>query len=248
MSGHSHYATIKRKKESQDAQRGKLFSKLSRGISLAVKTGGGEDPGSNYKLRVAVDIAKSANMPKSNIERAISRASQETDSIEEITYEGFGPYKIAIVVEVATDNRNRTVQEIKKIFERGGGNLGGPGSVSYQFEKRGIIVVEKKGSFEDQFLLLAEMGVDEIEDADESIEVYVSPDKLSMVSEKLKKSDFGVKSTEIVLKPKTYITLDDVEKVKKVLKLLEKFENHDDVQKVFANLDIPQEVMVSLSQ
>lgn len=143
MSGHSKWSTIKRKKETSDAARGKLFSKLSRAISIAVKTGGGPDPSSNSKLKVAIDAAKSANMPKINTERAISRGGGK-DNLEEITYEGFGPLSIGVLVEVTTDNRNRSGQDIKVLFEKGGGRLGGPGSVSHNFESKGLLLVKKK--------------------------------------------------------------------------------------------------------
>ncbi len=244
MSGHSHYATVKRRKESQDAQKGKIFSKLSRAISLAVRAGGGPNIDANYKLRMAVDAAKSANMPKENIERAISRASEESANIEELTYEGFGPGNIAVVVEVASNNRNRTVQEIKNLFDRAGGNLGGPGSVSYLFEKRGLIVVDKVKSFEDQFMEIAELGVEDIEDAGkEGIEIYVQVDELRKKSDSIKKAGHNIRSSGVVLKPKNYVVVDDIDKVKKILKFLDSLEEHDDVQKVFANLDIPQNVL-----
>ncbi len=153
MSGHSHYATIKRQKGMKDAAKGKVFSKMGRAITIAVKSGGGiSDPNANYKLRMAVDAARAVNMPKENIERAISKAAGHSQSLDEIIYEGFGPGGVGIIVEAATDNRNRTAQEIKNIFERGGGNLGGPGSVAFNFDPKGLIVVKKGEASEPQML------------------------------------------------------------------------------------------------
>jgi len=246
MSGHSHYATIKRQKETKDAQKGKAFSKLGMSISLAVKAGGGPDPAANSKLRFAIEQARAFNMPKDNIERAISKASAGQENLEEVTYEGFGPNGIAVVVEAATDNRNRTGQEIKNLFERGGGSLSGPGSVSFNFERKGMVVVEKQGDFESQFLKLIDLGVEDVEDTDSGIEVYVLPDKLSETTDLLTKSGFKVLSFELVRKPKNYTTISEPEKASKALSFLDNLEEHDDVQKVFANLNIPQETVAKL--
>lgn len=246
MSGHSHYSTIKRKKEAGDAARGKIFSKLSRAISIAIKTGGGPNPDTNYKLRVAIEAAKAANMPKANIERALSKAS-ESDVLEEVAYEGFGPEGIGVIVETATDNRNRTGQEIKGIFDRGGGRLAGPGAVSYNFEPKGLILVKKTDDCEAQMLKLIDFGVEDVLGADDAIEVYVEPEKLSETKKKLEEKGFALSSVELMKKPKILQKISDSKKAEKVLSFLDKLENLDDVQKVYSNLDIPEEVLRQVS-
>lgn len=241
MSGHSHYATIHRQKEIKDAARGQLYSKLARGISLAIKAGG-PSVDSNFKLKVAIEKARAAGLPKDNIDRAIARA-EGAESIEEVTYEGYGPEGLAIVVEAATDNRNRTSQEIKNIFERVGGRLGGPGSVSFNFEQKGFILVEKQGNTEEQILGLIDCGVEDFEETDDGIEVYVSPETLSSVRKTLEDKGLTVKSSELELKPRQLVTLEDPSKASKVLSFLDSLESHEDVQRVFANVDIPEEVL-----
>lgn len=245
MSGHSHYATIKRQKEAKDAARGQIFSKLAKAISVAVKTGGGANPETNYKLRVAIDKAKAANMPKANIERAISKGTGG-GTLEEVTYEGFGPGGIAIIVEAATDNRNRTVQEIKGFFERGGGNLAGPGAVSFNFEPKGLLVIKKKKDTETQMLELIDLGVEDIDEVEDGLEIYVEGNKLGETKKVLEKGGFEVISSELVQKPKALQTVPDEKTAAKALAFLNNLENHEDIQKVFANLDIPDEVMKKL--
>lgn len=241
MSGHSHFATIKRQKESKDAAKGKVFSKLTRAISIAVRSGGGSDPDTNYKLRMAIETARGENMPKENIERAISKASGSEDALQEVTYEGFGPYGISVVVEVATDNRNRTAQEIKNMFERGGGSLGGPGSVTFNFEPKGFILIKKSSNSEEQMLKLIDMGVDEIEETDDGIEVYVAQNKLRDTVELVKEAQLGIITMELVQKPKNYQIIDDPQKASKIISFLNLLQEHDDVQKVFANLNVPDD-------
>jgi len=243
MSGHSHYATIHRQKEVKDAQKGKIFSKLVRAISIAVKSGGGSDPNANYRLRMEVDQARTANMPKESIERAIRQAQSKQEELEEIVYEGYGPGGVAIIVEAATDNRNRTSQEIKNIFERGGGSLAGPGAVSFNFEPKGLIVVKKQVDKEDQMLKMIDLGVEDMVEVDSEIEVYVKPDQTSQIRDQFERSGFEVVSFELVNKPKTLLTIAKPSEASKILNLLDKLQEQDDVQKVFANLDIPQEVV-----
>lgn len=247
MSGHSHYATIHRQKELKDAQKGQIFSKLAKEIAIAVKSGG-PDPNSNFKLRVAMDRARAANMPKDNVERAISSGSTSAANLEEATYEGFGPSGIAVMVSAATDNRNRTSQEVKNLFERVGGRLAGPGSVSFNFENKGLLVIEKSTEAETQMLTLIDMGVEDIEETDDGIEVYVSPDKLTETRKKLQEAGFSITSTELFMKPKSLQTISDPSEAKKVLNFLESLEEHEDVQKVYANLDIPDTVVSQVSQ
>jgi YebC/PmpR family DNA-binding regulatory protein len=242
MSGHSKWATIKHQKAINDARRGKLFSRLSRAISIAVKSGGGPNPESNNKLRVAIEQARAANMPKANIEKAISRGGGG-EALEEMTYEGYGPEGIAVMVEVATDNRNRTAQEIKAIFERGGGRLAGPGAVAFNFEPKGFLVVEKEKDTEAQMLKLIDLGVEDMEETQSGIEVYVEPDKLSLTRQEIKNEGFRVVSAELVQKPKSYQEILDEKAASKALSFLDNLDEHDDVQKVFANLDIPDEIV-----
>jgi len=248
MSGHSHYSTIKRQKESKDAQRGKLFSKLTRAISIAVKTGGGPDPDSNHKLRVAVEAAKNANMPKGNIERALKKASGEGESIDEVKYEGFGPGGIAVFAEAATDNRNRTAQVIKNLFEKWGGSLGGPGSVSFNFEPKGLIVVEKKGDVENQMLELIDYQADDVEETADGIEVYCPVDKLHDVKNSLIKGGFKVMSAELIQRPKSMHEVSDEKIAGKALGFMDAIEDQEDIQQVFTNLDIPQEVFKKIQK
>ena len=245
MSGHSHYATIKRQKETKDAARGNMFSKLGKAISIAAKTGGGPDPNSNFKLRVAIDKARGFNMPKDNIERAISRASGG-ESLDEVSYEGFGPSGFAVMVEVATDNRNRTGQEIKNIFERAGGSLAGPGAVSFNFEPKGQIVVKNEGDAEAQMLKLIDLGVEDMEETDDGIEVHVSSEKLSSFRKALEGAGFTIVGVELVQRPKNYISVTAPTEANKAITFLDSLNEHEDVQKVFANLDIPTEVLSKL--
>ncbi|MAG59328.1 YebC/PmpR family DNA-binding transcriptional regulator [Candidatus Woesebacteria bacterium] len=238
MSGHSKWSTIKRQKGANDAKRGQLFSKLARSITIAAKQGG-SDPVSNLPLRLAIDQAKSANMPKSNIDRALQSAQDKlAGNLEEITYEGFGPFGVSVMVETATDNKNRTAQEIKKLFGLGGGSLGGKGSVSFQFEQKGLIVVEKGTDVEKTILSLIDLGTPDLEETDDGIEVYTSPHELAGWRERIEKGGFQIQSANLVFKPKAFIDVADQGKAKKVLSFLEGLDNHDDVQRVYANFNI----------
>lgn len=243
MSGHSKWSTIKRKKEATDAVRGKLFSKLSKTISTAVKTGGGSSPETNSKLRVAIEEAKAANMPKANVDRALSKGNSSS-ALEEFIYEGFGPAGVAIIVGGATDNRNRTGQEIKGIFERGGGRLAGPGAVSFNFKPKSLFAVEKKGKTDQQILELIDLGVEDVEETQDALEVYAGHDDFSKTKENLISKGFKILKSEQVMQPVNYQIVDDEITAKKVLGLLEKLEDNDDVTKVFANVDIPDALLV----
>jgi len=242
MSGHSHYSTIKRAKEANDAQRGKIFSKFAREIGIVVRESGGADPAFNYKLRMVLDKARAANMPKENIERAISK-SESGIALEKIVYEGFGPVGIGILVEVATDNHNRTSQEIKNIFERGGGNLAGPGSVSYNFENKGLLIIQKSDKCEEQMLKLIDLGVEDIDETADGIEIYTPPDKLREVRETLEKAGFTTTSAEPYMKPKTFQVITSPSDARRIISFLDLLNDHDDVQKVYTNIDIPDEIM-----
>jgi YebC/PmpR family DNA-binding regulatory protein len=240
MSGHSHFATIKRQKAANDAVKGNLFSKLARNIMLAAK--GGADPDMNFKLRVEIDKARAASMPKENIDRAISKATSEAANLTEITYEGFGPGGIAVIVQAATDNKNRTAQEIKNIFDKAGGNVGGPGAVSFNFENKGYLLLKKSVDAESQMLQIIDMGVEDVNEVDDGIEVYVSPDKLREVRKNFEAAGLQISETELIMKPKNHQEITDVALANKCAKLIEVLEEHDDVQKVFTNLDIPESV------
>ncbi len=245
MSGHSKWATIKRAKGANDAKRGKLFTKLSMAITIAVKQGGGvADPSGNPRLRLAIDTARSANMPKDNIDRAIQRAAgKNANEMEEVTYEGFGPGGFSLIVEAITDNKQRTTPEMKSTFEKNGGTMGNQGSVSYQFQQNGLITVEKNGkSIDDIFLQAADAGAEDMEEAGEEILIYTKPEDLGHVRDTLLGSGMVVKSAELMRKPVTTVALSDIEQARKAINFIEKIEDMDDVQKIYANYDIPEEI------
>jgi len=243
MSGHSKWSTIKRQKEATDIKRGKIFSKLAKAITLTAREG--TDPETNFKLRLEIEKAKQANMPKENIERAIARASGEAGEgqLKEVVYEGYGPGGVAIIAEAATDNRNRTTAEMKQLFERGGGRLGGPGTVTYQFQPMGLITVEKTNNPDEQILKIIDLGVEDVEEAKDALEVYIQSQNLGEVREKLNQSGFKVLNAELVKQPKNEIQIKDSGKATKVLKLMNSLQEHDDIQRVFANFDIPEEIL-----
>ncbi len=243
MSGHSHFATIKRAKEVKDAQKGKTFSKHARSISMAVKAGGGIDPASNYKLRMAIEAARADNLPKDNIERAISKASAEAQNLEEFVYEGFGPFGISIIVEAATDNRNRTAQELKNIFERGGGNMSGPGSVAYNFESKGMIKINKSDNINEQILDLIDIGVDDYEEVGDGLVLYTPYEKTGELRDAIADKKYAVVSTQSIKKAKNLINIDNVEKAKKIFDFVQKLEEHDDVQNVYTNVTVNDDIL-----
>lgn len=240
MSGHSKWSTIKRQKGANDAKRGALFTKLSKAISIAVASGGGiGDPSQNFKLRLAVDAARAANMPKENIERAIERASGKSGVVmEEVLYEGFGPGGVGIIVEAATDNKNRTTSEVANAFNKNGGHMGAMGSVSYLFKQIGEIALNKKPGqqFDELFLDVADSGAEDVEEG-ENGEVYVvtEPGDLAKVRESLSGKGYTISSTELSWKPTTPVAVDD-EIGEKIMALMEKIEDLDDVQKTYSNI------------
>lgn len=242
MSGHSHYATIKRQKGVKDAAKGKIFSRHAKAIAIAVKSGGGADPEKNSKLRFAIEQAKSDNMPKVNIDRILSKAEDAGD-LTEMTYEGFSVEGVGVLVLVATDNKNRTAQEIKNIFERGGGSMAGPGAVSYNFEQKGFLLIEKAADAESQMLSLIDLGIDDIEELDSELEAYVSPVDTARIKEKIEELGFTVKRMQLTMKPKNVVVVEDENKAGKALKLLDALEDCDDVQEVYTNIDIPENVL-----
>ncbi len=239
MSGHSHFATIRRQKEANDSTKGKVFSKMAKVIAVAVREGGGPDPDSNYKLRIAVETARAQNVPKDNIKRAIDNASS-VGAMDEITYEGFGPGGINVIVNAMTDNRNRTVQELKNIFDRAGGTLGGPNSVAFNFEKKGLILVNKQGDADEQMLKLIDLGADDVNDVGDLVEVYTSPEKLFETRKTIEEAGFTIVSMELMEKPKLLQTIESTDTAHKFMKFIDTLEDSDDVQKVFTNADIPE--------
>lgn len=250
MSGHSKWSTIKRQKETNDARRGQAFTKLGNLISTAVKSGGGvTDPEKNFKLRLAIEKARALNMPKGNIERAIKRASGQKGGVDwtESIYEGYGPSGIAVIVETATDNKNRTTAEVKNIFERGGGSVASPGAVSFQFKQVGLVTVKKTDNPEEQILNLMDMGVDDIEEAIDVIEVYTELEKLREVRNKIEKGGFTVSSEELIMKPLNEVKIENENKAQQILKFMGSLEDHDDVQKVYSNFDISEEILKKIS-
>jgi YebC/PmpR family DNA-binding regulatory protein len=249
MSGHSHWATIKHKKGALDAKRGKLWSKLARAIIVAAKNGGG-DPEMNIALRYAIDKAKGANMPKDTIEKAIKRGTGESDgvSFESIQYEGYGPSGVAIVVEVLTDNRNRTGPEIKRTFEKHGGSLGTPGCVSWSFKQKGMITVPADKVNEDDLMELAlSAGAEDMQNTGNVFEITCEPAAYLGLKKALEAKAIPIETAEVAKIPQTMVTITDENTARKIISLMEAFEDHDDVQNAYSNFDIPEEVMAKVS-
>jgi YebC/PmpR family DNA-binding regulatory protein len=246
MSGHSKWSTIKRQKGLKDAKRGAVFTKLSKAISIAVRQGGGvTDPDGNFRLRLAIEAARSANMPKENIDRAIQKANSKLEAnLEEAYYEGFGPGGFSVIVETVTDNKIRTVAEVKNIFNKNGGNMGAQGSVMYQFEKKGVVTVDKDSkSLDDIFLIAVESGADDIEDADTEVLIYTKPEDVAKARDGLVAQGLKVKVIEHILRPIVNNTITDKSMAERAMDFLDKLESLDDVQKVYANFDIPDELV-----
>lgn len=235
MSGHSHFATIKRQKGLKDAAKGNIFGKLSKNISIAIKSGGSTNPDMNFKLRIAIDKAKEFNMPKENIDRILKNAESKMDSIEEMRYEGFGPHGVGVIVDVATDNKNRSAQEFKSLFEKSGGNIAGPGAVSYNFTNKGYLLVKKAEDVEMQTLSLIDLGVDDVVETDEGLEVYVQPEELKNEKNKIELAGYTILRAELTMVPKSYVDIENPDHIEKVTRFLEALEDHDDVQKVYSN-------------
>ena len=246
MSGHSKWSSIKHKKGAVDAKRGKLFSKLSRAIIVAAKEGGG-DPANNLALQNAVEKAKSYSMPKDNIDRAIAKGSgadADADAFETIVYEGYGPEGVAVIVEALTDNRNRTAADVRHLFAKNGGNLGATGAVAWQFDRRGVVVVSADGVDDEELLLVAaDGGADDIERDGDVFQVTSAPESLSSVRSAIEAAGFTVDSAELQLVPKTTVAVEDEAKARQVMRLIDELEDNDDVQDVYANFDIPEQVL-----
>jgi YebC/PmpR family DNA-binding regulatory protein len=243
MSGHNKWSTIKHKKGAADAKRGQVFTKLIKEITVAARLGGG-DPEGNPRLRAAMDKAKAENMPKDNIERAIKKGTGELEGVtyEEINYEGYGPGGVAVLVEVMTDNRNRSVSDIRSIFTKCNGNMGETGCVSWMFDKKGLIIFPKTVDFDKLFEAALEAGADDVTDEDEQYEVLTDPITFMEVREALVKAGFKFDSADVTMIPQTMVALDG-KNAENMLKLMDRLEENDDVQNVYANFDISSEEM-----
>ncbi|MBL7188373.1 MAG: YebC/PmpR family DNA-binding transcriptional regulator [Phycisphaerae bacterium] len=249
MSGHSHWAGIKHKKAAVDAKRGKAWSKIARMLIVAAKQGGG-DPAANLTLRYAIDKAKAANMPKDTIEKAIKKGTGDLGgaSFEEVLYEGYGTNGVAIMIEALTDNRSRTGPEIKRIFEKHGGSLGTSGCVNWMFSKKGLITVNMEGADEEQLMEIAlNAGADDMEAAGEVFEITCDPSAYEQLKQTLQEKEIVTEVAEISMVPQTTIDIGDEQKAKRIISLMEAFDDHDDVQNVYANFDISQEIMGRLT-
>lgn len=247
MSGHSKWAQIKRQKGAADIKRGQVFTKIANAITIAVREGGGvSDPSQNFRLRLAIEKARAINMPKENIERALRRAQGKLagETLEEVVYEGFGPGGVAVIVEATTDNKQRTTSEIKNLFDKNNANLATPGAVSYQFKTKGEIAVKKNGkTLDDIFLIAADLGAEDVDDLGKEILVYTKPEDLARIKEELVASNLTVDNFELIRKPVTNVSINDPSMAQKILAFIEKLEGLDDVQKVYSNFDIPDEIL-----
>jgi YebC/PmpR family DNA-binding regulatory protein len=248
MSGHSKWSTIKHKKGAADAKRGKIFTKLIKEITVAARTGGG-DPGGNPRLRSAIAAAKAENMPKDNIDRAIKKGTGELPGVsyEEATFEGYGPGGVAILVEILTDNRKRTVADIRHIFSKNAGNLGEAGCVAWMFDKKGLMLFDKQGVDEEKLINAAlEAGATDVQEREKEFEVTTTPTEFEQVKKKLEESGLPSSYGEITMVPQSTVRLTGKE-AHQMLRLMESLEDSEDVQHVYANFDIPDEEMEQLS-
>ena len=244
MSGHSKWSQIKRQKGANDAKRGAIFTKVARDIAIAARAGGA-DPDGNFKLRLAIEKARGVNMPADNIKRAIERGAGggEAEQFEEIVYEGYGPGGVAILVETATDNKNRTAADIRAIFTKAGGQLAGAGAVAWQFEQRGVVSIPRAGIDPDEVALLAiDAGAEDVDTESDPMEIYAATHDLEAVRHALEAAGVKIESADLAMQAKNTIEV-DASRARSNLNLIERLEDHDDVQRVTANFEIPDEVM-----
>ena len=249
MSGHSHWAGIKHKKAANDAKRGKVWSKIARMIIVAAKNGGG-DPAANLTLRYAIEKAKAANMPKDTIEKAIKKGTGDLEGItfEEVLYEGYGPSGVAIMVEALTDNRNRTGPEVKRLFEKHGGSLGTSGCVNWMFSKKGLITVATANVDEEQLLEIAlNAGADDMDNTGELFEITCEPAAFEGLTKALADEEIPTEVAEIAMIPQNTVEINGEAVAKRIIALMESFDDHDDIQNAYANFDIPDEIVSRLS-
>ena len=250
MSGHSKWANIKHRKAAQDAKRGNLFQKLVRAIIIAAKDGGG-DPAMNMRLKTAIERAKAVSVPNDNITRAIKRGTGELGDIsyDELTYEAYGPAGIAVLVNVMTDNRNRTTPEIRALLARNGGQMGESGSVAWMFDRKGVIEVKGEGLNEDDLMTLGlDSGMSDMEASEGGFTLYCEPGDLDTLQRALEDNKYVVENAEVSMIAKTPVEVSDVEAARKVLKLVDALEEHDDVQNVYSNFEIPDEIAAKIEE
>ncbi|MDR3570552.1 MAG: YebC/PmpR family DNA-binding transcriptional regulator [Syntrophobacteraceae bacterium] len=248
MSGHSKWATIRHKKGAADAKRGKIFTRLIKEVMVAARMGGG-NPDGNPRLRAAVLAAKAENMPKENIDRAIKKGTGELEGVnyEEITYEGYGPAGVAVLIDIMTDNRNRAASEIRHIFSRNNGNLGEAGCVSWMFDKKGSIVLDKKTMPEEELMELAlDAGAEDVKDQEDQFEVITAPEEFLNVKAVFDEKRIGYELAEVTMSAQTTVRIEDAKIAQQLLRLMDTLEEQDDVQNVYANFDIPDDIMESL--
>jgi YebC/PmpR family DNA-binding regulatory protein len=247
VAGHSKWANIKRRKARVDAQKGKIFTKLAREIIVAAKEGG-DDIETNFSLRLAVQKARENNMPNDNIQRAIQRGSGglEGESYDQVNYEGYAPGGVAVLLEALTDNRNRTVAEVRHLFSRYGGSLGESGCVAWMFERKGLFIVKKEGlkiSEDDLMLIALEAGAEDIKEEDETYSIITSPELFEEVKDYLQKEKIAFESAEVTMLPQNTVEIDNPDEVRRILDLMEALEDNDDIQNVYANFEIPDALM-----
>ena len=248
MAGHSHWAGIKHKKAANDAKRGKIWSKLARAIIIAARDGGG-DPDTNLPLRYAIDKAKAENMPKDTIEKAIKKGTGELEAVnyEEVVYEGYAKGGVAVMVEAVTDNRNRTAPEIKKVFERHGGSLGGSGCVAWMFDRKGLITIKTSDADEDELMELAlSAGAEDMTTEADMYEITCEAGAFEELNKAIQDAGIKPEVAEISMIPQNNVKVEDPDTAKKVLALMDELEDHDDVQNVYANFDIPDEILTTV--
>jgi YebC/PmpR family DNA-binding regulatory protein len=247
MSGHSKWSTIKRKKTAEDAKRGKIFTRIAREITVAAREGGG-DPDTNASLRLSIDKARAANMPKDNIERAIKRGTGELEGgqLEEVCYEGYAPHGVALLVQCLTDNRNRTLSDVRRVFNRSGGSMAEAGAVAWMFDTKGYIAVARDDMDPDEiFLMAVDAGADDVEISEEFVEIYTEPGDLHWVRESLAGRGLTIEDAELSQVPKTLMTLGEKETLQ-LMNMIEALEELDDVQQVYSNLDISEEILAAV--
>jgi YebC/PmpR family DNA-binding regulatory protein len=248
MSGHSKWASIKHKKAATDARRGQLFTKLARAISVAAREGGG-DPDANFTLAAAIQKARDYSMPKDSIQRAIDRgtgAGADGETIERVVYEGYGPAGVAVLAEALTDNRNRTSADLRHIFDKNGGSLGEPGSVAWVFEKRGVVMVDADRYTEDDLIAAIDAGAEDVSPEEGSLKVISAAEDLAAVREALESSGVEIESAELTMEPKNVVEVGERDAAS-VMRLMEALDDHDDVEAVHANFDIPAEILEEIA-
>lgn len=248
MAGHSKWANIKHRKAAQDAKKGAAYQRLTKNIIAAAKAGGG-DPNANFQLKVAIERAKAGNVPNDNIERAIKRGAGTLEGVsyEDVTYEGYGPGGVAVLVETSTDNRNRTAPEIRSLFSKVGGAIGEPGSVAWTFERRGVVTVSGAGIDEDELMNVAlAAGAEDFTPGEEGFEIVTDPSALSDVANAIRDAGYIVSDMERTMEPKTTVEVKTKDDAAKLMAMIDRFEEHDDVQNVYANFEIPDEILAEL--